>query len=232
MKRITAIMMALAFALISLGQENTRYLIGDGDKRVTVSGFTSLDGEFSTIGDDLGFSMGAGAAVLLSQTFFIGGYGTGLVTRHTRDLERLDGFDFFQNSKYEDLRVRFGHGGIWLGVVFNPRSPINVGVNTRIGWGAISLTDKTYHWYDSWENIMFDPVFVLTPHFDLNLNLLRWFRMNIGIGYRFVTGIDKTYEYLPNNHSWEDPVEKAYFNDNAFNGVSGSISFLFGWFHQ
>ena len=49
----------------------------------------------------------------------------------------------------------------------------------------------------------------------------------MGVGYRFVTGVNETYMY-------DDPeqglVEKEYFDKNAFNSVTGNITLAFGWF--
>ncbi len=40
--------------------------------------------------------------------------------------------------------------------------------------------------------IMYDNVFVITPEVNLGLNLLKWMRLNVGVGYRVVTGVNET----------------------------------------
>ncbi len=48
---------------------------------------------------------------------------------------------------------RFGHGGFWLGYIHNPKNAIHWGVNAKLGWGTVSMTDKTYKdYYEGWTN--------------------------------------------------------------------------------
>jgi len=133
-----------------------------------------------------------------------------------------------ENIKKYDLYTRFGHGGFWLGYIHNPNKAMNFGASTRLGWGSYSITDKRYPDEEyKWENYDIDNVFVVTPQLDFNMNLLKWMRLNVGLGYRWVTGVDKTYVY-------DDPekgmVEKAYYDKNALNSVTGSVTLEFGWF--
>ena len=68
-----------------------------------------------------------------------------------------------------------------------------------------------------------DQVFVLTPQLELEMNIASWFKINIGAGYRFVSGIDKKYT----NSSGETA---NYFKSSDFNTPQASLSFLFGSF--
>lgn len=209
--------------------QEMKYLFQGEGQKASVSGFAGIFNEFSGIDNDFAFSMGGGAALLIDQRFFLGGYGMGVTTRHLRDYSWYDSY-MEENIKYYDLYTRFGHGGFWLGYIHNPKKAINFGLNAKLGWGAVTLTDKLYKDYeDGWYNYMTDNVFVITPQFDLNLNLLKWMRASVGIGYRIVTGVNETYMY-------DDPdkgmVEKAYFEENAFNSVTGNITLAFGWFNK
>ena len=65
-----------------------------------------------------------------------------------------------------------------------------------------------------------DHVFVITPQLDLNMNLLKWMRLNVGVGYRIVTGVDHTYKTQQDGII----VEKPYFDSNAFNSITGNSS--------
>ena len=235
MKKYLMISMAAIMSFCFLGataQDEMQYLFSGTDKDVSVSGFAAVINEFSGFDKEFGFSLGGGAALLIDQKFFLGGYGLGLTTQHLNSYVRYNR-EAATNKYSGDLYTRFGHGGFWLGYIHNAHNAIHWGVNAKLGWGAVSLTDKiergdTY----KWDNYDYDNVFVITPQVDLNMNLLSWMRLNVGLGYRVVTGLNKTYEYLPDNDPLQKPVEKEYFDKNAFNSVTGTVTLAFGWFNK
>jgi hypothetical protein len=73
------------------------------------------------------------------------------------------------------------------------------------------------------KGIGIDGVFVFIPQVEMEMNINRWFKINIGAGYQLVRGVDKTYI----NASKE--VVK-YYNSSDYNSPQLSISFLFGGF--
>jgi hypothetical protein len=235
MKKYILITLGLLLALFinTASTQEMQTLFGGGEKQASISGFAGIFNEFSGFNGEFAFSMGGGAALLIDQRFYIGGYGLGLTTRHLNTVKRIEHYSAIENTIYPDLYTHFGHGGFWLGYIHNPHKAIHWSVSTKLGWGAVSLTDKLYRDYqENWNNIMVDNVFVITPQVDLNMNLLKWMRMSVGVGYRAVTGVDKTYKYYPNNDPLEVPVEKAYFDKNALNSVTGNITLAFGWFNN
>lgn len=67
---------------ITMAQDDkpTQYLFGNG--KTTVNGFGAPIVQFWSKGGDFAVSSGGGGAVLINQTFFIGGYGMGMATEH------------------------------------------------------------------------------------------------------------------------------------------------------
>src|SRR5210317_710072 len=98
--------------LNSSAQDEMQYLFSGPDQKVSISGFAGVFNEFSGFDKDFAFSMGGGAALLVDQRFFLGGYGMGLTTRHLRDYTWYDKY-LEKNVSYNDLYTRFGHGGFW-----------------------------------------------------------------------------------------------------------------------
>lgn len=236
MKKIFAIVLGLSLAMTfstTQAQEEMKYLFQGENGDMSVSGFAGVFNEFSEVDNDFGFSMGGGAALLLNQKFFFGAYGMGLTTRHIKNYKIND--EEFYN---EDLYTRFGHGGLWLGYIHKPQNAINWGANMKIGWGAVTLSTQEYYvsgpnynYNDNgWIRYDIDNVFVFTPEANLNLNLLKWMRVNIGLGYRLVTGLNNTYPELVNDNNTLVEVQKPLFDSNAFNSVTGSVTLAFGWF--
>jgi hypothetical protein len=232
MKKYLTITMALMLCLSltsTQAQEEMQYLFGGKDKDVSISGFGAIFNEFSAVDNDFAFLMGGGAALLVDQRFFLGAYGMGLTTRHMNSYWRYD-YNLEKNIYSGDLYTRFGHGGFWLGYIHNPKKAIHWGANLKLGWGSITLNELENPGSDyyKWKNYDADNVFVVTPQFDMGLNLLKWMRVNVGVGYRLVTGVNKTYLYLPDGAT--TPVEKPYFDSNAFSNFTGNITLAFGWF--
>ena len=204
-------------------QEDMQYIFGGGDKHTSVSAFAGIFNEFSAVDKEFAFSMGGGAALLINRKFFFGGYGMGLTTRHMRSFEVRTG----DGTEQVNLYTRFGHGGFWLGYIHKPQNAVHWGANLKLGWGGITLNDKLPYKYDydpKWKNVNTDYVFVVNPEINVGLNLLKWMRINVGAGYRLVTGVDK----VPSDNI----VEGEYFDDNAFSNFTGNITLAFGWFNK
>jgi hypothetical protein len=210
---------------VVLAQEETqpRYLLGNGTGKVYVSGFGAPIVGFSSMDGNFAVYTGGGGAVILNQTLYFGIYGMGLSTQHRyEDLTTDTGNG---TITYNDLHTHFGHGGLWIGYLHNSHKAVHFGLSSKFGWGAASLAsqdyDSEYDYY--YHQVITDQVFVVQPMFEAEFNLLKWFKINTGIGYQFVTGIDKTYKDLAGN-------SVKYFDSKDFNQPVLNISFLFGGF--
>lgn len=223
--------MLAAFVLLgatfTYGQETEemRFLLGNKDGKVNVSGFGSYILGFSSLDGQAAVYNGGGGAVLLNQTLYFGAYGLGLSTRHLT--ESLTMMDYNGNDiTYNDLYTNFGHGGFWIGYLHQSYKPVHFGASTKLGWGALSMSNETYSSnYDNYNyyNIVTDNVFVVTPQLEVEMNLLRWFKINASAGYQFVSGVDKTY-----TNTSGDKIK--FFDAADYNQPVFNLSFVFGGF--
>ena len=216
----------MASLIVNAQQDDNepRYLIGSNDGKVHVSGFGQYTIGFSEFDGSLAVYNGGAGAVLLNQAVYFGAYGTGLSTAHRRDDLTIKTGD--QTDTYTDLSTKFGHGGFWLGYIHKSHKPVHFGVSTKLGWGAVSLTENYSYGYDdsyNYYSIVNDNVFVINPQLEVELNMLRWFKINASAGYQFVTGIDQTYTNVDGN-------KEQYFGSNDFNKPVFNLSFVFGGF--
>ncbi len=221
MKKIIFVIAAIILSNLAMAQDDkpTQYLFGNNGTSVT--GFGAPIIQFWSKGGDLAVSSGGGGAVLINQTFFIGGYGMGLATEH--DVENLKVMQSSGSSiSYSKLRTNFGHGGLWLGYIHHRKDAIHWGVSAKIGGGAINLTDPEFD-ENMHKGIGLDGVFVFIPQIEMEMNINRWFKINIGAGYQMVSGVDKTYTNTNNQ-------VVNYYNSSDYNSPQASISFLFGGF--
>lgn len=210
----------LVFALSSVSlnaqeeeEKEMKYIFG-GNGKTKVSGFIAPIMQFSAIGDEFAFLMGGGGAVLLNQQFYVGAFGEGLTTRHYSD--------YNQNIPGPQGKTSFGYGGFWLGYIYKSQKPIHFGASTRLGWGSIYY-DQYYNYDDFDDNFqvnkeLLDNVFVLVPQVEAEFNFFKWMKMNVGIGYRVVTGINKEY------------AGELIFDKKDFNKPQGTITLMFGYF--
>jgi hypothetical protein len=218
MKPFTFILIA-ALAITNLSaqeQGEMQYLFGN--KEFRTSGFGAPIVEFSSFNGEFAVFNGGGGAAIFNNKFFIGGYGMGMSTQ--------PGFPnvYSENGDLETdhLQVSFGHGGLWTGYNFMPTKPIHFVVSLKAGGGAASIINTEFD-FENYEQY-YDYVGVVKPQVDVEMNLLRWFKISIGAGYRYVMGInDGTYFNA-------EGEEIRYFNKNDFNAPYGSITFLFGGF--
>lgn len=180
-------------------QEKTQYLVNG---KSAIKGFGGLLTEFSEIKSMVAVSSGGGGGILINQTVFVGGYGMSTATERHMDI-----------PGYTNLHLSLGHGGLWLGYLYRSSRLIHAGFNTRLGWGAISLNQHNIGNGTPNNTISTDHIFAITPEVKAELNVTRWFKINVGGGYRWVMGLDE-----------------AYYSTNHFNSLTGTVGLLFGGF--
>lgn len=214
MKWITALF--LLSGLMLQAQEKS----GDGfsylfsGAKHSFSGFGAPLTMFAQAEDGFAVYSGGGGALLIDQRFFIGGYGMGLATRHLHEEVELYG------THYDRLRTNFGHGGFWLGYIHQPANMVHLAFSAKLGWGELALYDDRFE-FDQYDYHVRDAVFVVTPQLEVELNLTRWFKLNVGAGYQLVTGV--------NGHRYSDTEELVFLAED-YSSPEITIGLVFGGF--
>jgi hypothetical protein len=198
--------------LVNAQDAEMKYLFGGKDK-IKVSGFIAPIMEYSAMGDDFAFFMGGGGAILFNQTFFFGAYGEGLTTPYETEIV----FDQVNNYNMTQ-RIEFGHGGFWLGYIHHSQAPIHAGFSTKLGWGSINPWEEDKK--PDYSSELADHVFVIIPQLEAEFNFFKWLKLNVGVGYRFVTDVDKSY-------GWSDEL---IYDKKDFNKPQASMTLMFGFF--
>ncbi|MDQ3395668.1 MAG: hypothetical protein M3512_16395 [Bacteroidota bacterium] len=195
----------LVFTLISLpfftqAQDDFEHLLKG--RKIKFSIFVGPLFELSSVHNNFGFSTGGGGGLILNQTLFIGGYGLKLAPVIGTDVT-------LNNVNYDNLEIAFNHGGLWFGYIHNYKKLVHFGASTKLGWGNITLND--HRLASPYE----DNVMVFTPQVEAEVNIMKWFKVNVGLGYRIVSG-----------------VNESVLNKKDFNSPQVTVGFLFGWFRQ
>ena len=219
---VLATLLLPAFTMVAQEEKpNEPQFLLSKSNNLSFSGFGGPIVEFSSVDGELGVSSGGGGGVLINQTFFLGGYGMGLATDMPQYDISIKNPNTGYISNYYNRRPMLAHGGFWLGYMNQSHKIFHWAVSSKIGWGAVSLIDKEYR--DMENELGWDGIFVLTPQAEFEVNLLKWFKINFGLGYRYVAGVNQIYV----NATGE---KVNYFDSGAFNSPVGSITFMFGNF--
>lgn len=217
------------FVFLSIGilnaqnKDEINYLFNSDHNGISV--FAKTGPEFSIIKGDFAYSTGGGGALLFNQQFFIGGYGRSLAYSKRMYGVVVKNTYTGNLTTYTNLRKEFSHGGLWMGYIHNYQDMIHFGGSLRIGGGKVSLYENDF-WDDDFGSIMKDNVFVINPQVEVEFNLLKWMKLNIGAGYRVTTFNDAT--YLTEINGVNQNVQ--YFKDSELSSPELSVSLIFGVF--
>ena len=205
-------------------------LFGSKTGKTKVSGFGTLTLDFNGINKDFGLMMGGEGAVLINRSFFVGFYGSALLTMPAYSYTYHS--DVLLNDVSVNRKAAFAHGGLMFGAVFNPTNPIHFGFTIRIGAGGVSLINdymkdmQSNHRYDYDDYPYVAPLFVMHPQLDLEMNFTNWMKFRISGGYQSVSSASLTYNELENGQI----VTRELLNTSMFSTPTVSMGFIFGWF--
>lgn len=201
---LSLLLLLLASGVLWAQEDDFRTIFNRDDKDKKdwrISGFGGPIMQFTSVQGNFAHMMGGGGAVTIND-FYFGGYGLGMTTQVP-----------YKNQE-DEFHLDFGHGGLWFGYVLKPNSPVHLDFSTLMGWGAVSRTLNTED-FDI-EPASSDPVFVITPVMEVELNFSRFFRLGAGASFSYVSGagISRT------AYTWKDFGNPAFF-----------LSFRFGYFY-
>lgn len=210
MKQLVGIVLLLSLSLPGFTQHdendnqvrtlfNQSQLRGSGGYGGFGLGYSVIDGKDAVV-------MSGRGAWLVGRTMGIGLAGYGF----------MNDFHFDANLD-EEKNLAGGYGGFLLEPILFPRSPVHLAFPIVAGVGGISIVHSNWvsdpwEYRDSWveESQAF---LVVEPGVEVEFNLLRFFRMGLGVSYR--------------------QTSKLSLNDvpsGALNGITAGISFKFGKF--
>lgn len=176
--------MLLLFAVATSKAQEEETLLGGGFES---GGYGAPVVKFTTVKGEFGVMVGGYGGWLINHAFMIGGGGFGLVTNHYASPASGNTYDIFGRG-----RLEFGYGGGMLEFIFSPMSVVHSSLSLLIGGGTVSFTSQRYNGFDMWYGSaeqQQDPVFVLEPSLNVELNVTSFFRVNAGGSYRYVSGV-------------------------------------------
>jgi len=194
MKKIFVLLFVLFFSLTLHAQEET-LISGEMDH----GGFGGFGFRVTSINGQTVVLSGGGGAWLINSKFFIGGSGYSNMSDDVKAPVMVESEQVFMNINY---------GGLYFGYVFNPDKLYHVTIDALIGHGNINYSQRNSD--VDWKS---DNFYFIEPSVNLELNVVRWFRIGIGASYRLV-----------------NDIEIQNLQNNDINGFSAGVSFKFGKF--
>lgn len=200
MKKVILIM--ALFSSLLFAQERT--LIGNFGE-ISHGGFGAPVTKFTNINGEFGVLAGVRGGWIINHSLSLGLAGYGLATNTE-----------LANSTLGETRyLDFGYGGFEFEYILASDEVIHLTFSGLIGGGEVDyrfnkFTDDDYDHDNNFER---DNFFVAEPSINAELNVTSFFRINLGVGYRFVSGVDN-----------------SYISESKLRDMTGTVQFKFGSF--
>lgn len=194
MKKYFIIASFMVLTLPLLAQEET--LINGGFHS---GGYGGPVWKMGWINGHLGLFSGGRGGWIINHTFVIGGGGYSQVLDVETDQVSVNEKPLYLNMSYGGFEMEYIHKSDKL---------IHWTIDMMVGSGHVKLKEHNPN-----EAIETDNFFMVEPSFNVDVNVSQWFRIGLGLSYRFALGVD-----LPGMGSLD------------ISGPSGLVIFKFGSF--
>ncbi len=180
-----------------------------GDRHVSHGGYGSLTFNYSQINGKDAILMGARGAWVIGHSFALGIAGYGFLNDYSYNPNLAEG---------RNVNLTGGYGGLLMEPIIFGKFPVHISIPILIGAGGIAYTStwNPYPYdYEDFDLFVEDATgfMVVEPGLELEINVVRFFRVAIGGYYRYTSKITL----------YQTP-------EDVLNGWSAGITLKFGKF--
>ena len=154
-------------------------------EKLEIKGFGSPIVKLTQVHNEFDLMIGARGAVLLNRALAIG----------------IGGYSLASSIHVSDPQSNFEmeYAGLILEFVFPSDKLVHLSASTLIGWGNLNNAANRNWMYDPYYddsryyanyNLVDDSFMVIEPELDFELNMTTFFRLGLGISYRYISGVD------------------------------------------
>jgi len=164
--------------------------------------YLSYDLGFNTTSNIESVENGGRMAWIIGHSMALGLFGSSFI--NTTDINKLI------NGTSSTISLTGGYGGFLLEPIVLPKQAIHLSFPIEIGVGGVGYTtndDNQTNYHNQ------DAFMVFKPGVEVELNMVKCFRLALGIQYRYIYGLNL-----------------QGFGKNELNGVSATMAFKFGKF--
>ena len=170
-------------------------------------GYLAPEIKVGNVHEDISLLMGGKLGFTFNRNFSFGIAGYGLVNNSNYTIERTPGIP-------ESASIGLGYGGLSLEYTLFSKKVVHFTVPVIIGVGGVYLYEDNGDFFNnSWNEIENSAAMVVEPGVNLELNLFKFFRLDLGASYRYVTG-----------------TSLLYLNDEDLTDLCFNATFKFGFF--
>jgi len=206
-------MMAFTYAQ-EPGEKEMQTLFSNNKNKLDNGGYGAITIGYTQIDNENVMTLGGRAGWLIDHHVTLGLAGTAFVN----SIEINGYWEDDPNSQQEGYYLVGGYGGFFVEPIIAPNFPIHVSFPILIGGGGLALNYDTWHEYDDWDYDYYEPYdwdsyWVFEPGVEIELNIVKFFRVSFGATYRLTSNLHMN--YAPKD---------------MLNGFSGNVSLKFGKF--
>ncbi len=212
---IIAFVMLGGFSAYAGGDFDQEYLFNWDD--IEHGGFGAFVMKYTPINGTPSLMVGGRGGWIINHTLSIGGGGYAQVVGNKES-------DYNHPWTGAHPTLMMSQFGLELEYTLASQKGIHATVLFHVGGGSLSYEwidfdnfDYNGHDYYDDDNLGHDFFFQMEPSVNVELNVTKWFRLNAGIGYRFVSGVN----YKFNGEE---------FKNSDISGITGNLQFKFGSF--
>ena len=206
-KYITLLLIICVIPFASAQDENEEFKTLFGDGNISHGGYGAVSINYSQIDGKDAIMMGGRGAWVIGHSFAIGFAGTGFLNDYHFNPDLAGG---------RNVNLAGGYGGLLLEPIILPRFPVHLSIPMLIGVGGVAYTTSynPYEWDESHYYVEEATSFmVFEPGVELEINVVRFFRLAIGGYYRLTSKVQL----------YDTP-------EDVLKGFSGGITLKFGKF--
>lgn len=173
MKQSMLIVILMIASTLSFAQEQT--LVSG---HVDHGGFGGPAFTLTQIAGETGILTGGHGGWIIDHVVFLGGGGYGLINE----------IPYGQSESGEEQFLSFDYGGLELGFILGSDRLVHLTAHTLLGAGTVGYRYHDLDFEDT--NSASDLIYVLEPTVNVELNVMKFFRIGAGASYRYVLGVD------------------------------------------
>jgi hypothetical protein len=195
-------------------QDDMKTLFGSKDKKIAHGGWGGFTLGYTRVGGKDAFLSGGRGGWLIDHHFTLGLAGYGFVTNMYESN--------ITQPTINNYSLAGGYGGLLLEPIIAPFNPVHISIPIIIGAGGASVLDNQgYHGYDHHGSA--SACFVLESGIDMELNIVKFFRIALNVSYRFATNISAAYYSIDGTKQFDVPTD-------AMRGFNAGMTMKFGKF--
>lgn len=220
MKKLFTLLLIALFVQTGFAQEEKikeEKVKEDGDMKTLFTkdnlkftgGYLAPEIKISNVYEDMSMFIGGKVGFTFNDKFSIGMAGYGLVNNSDFVLKG------YPDADDEILAtIGMGYGGLLLEYTIFTNKVMHFTIPVVVGAGGISLYEDNGDWLNNeWNEIENSAAFVVEPGVTVELNLFKFFRVDLGASYRYVSG-----------------TSLDFLDDEDLTDLSFNATFKFGFF--